>query len=147
MRYGEPAVVFGKPVRRRRGPRHCERGVPGPRPARDSHWPPPGGREGGPGASDPPPLSTPLFYNLTITGLSIAVAFFIGTIELVGVLHDRLDLTDGVTGWIAGLDLDNVGYVIVGLFVVVWAAAVTYWRLARVEERWTVPANAGTEGP
>ncbi|MGW5663889.1 HoxN/HupN/NixA family nickel/cobalt transporter [Streptomyces sp. NPDC003758] len=77
-----------------------------------------------------------VFYNLTITGLSIAVAFLIGTIELVGVLHDKLDLRDAVTGWIAGLDLDNVGFVIVGLFLVVWAAALTYWRLAKVEERW-----------
>ncbi|WP_234377113.1 HoxN/HupN/NixA family nickel/cobalt transporter [Streptomyces sp. TP-A0356] len=78
-----------------------------------------------------------VFYNLTITGLSIAVAFLIGTIELVGVLHDKLDLRDALTGWIAGLDLDNVGFVIVGLFVVVWAAALAYWRLARIEERWT----------
>ncbi|MDF3302986.1 HoxN/HupN/NixA family nickel/cobalt transporter [Streptomyces tropicalis] len=78
-----------------------------------------------------------VFYNLTITGLSIAVAFVIGTIELVGVLHDKLDLRDDVTDWIAALDLDHVGYVIVGLFVVVWAAALSYWRLARVEERWT----------
>ncbi|WP_425824901.1 HoxN/HupN/NixA family nickel/cobalt transporter [Streptomyces fractus] len=85
-----------------------------------------------------------VFYNLTITGLSIAVAFFIGTIELVGVLHDKLDLSDAVTGWIAGLDLDNVGYVIVGLFVVVWVAAIAYWRLARVEQRWSARlADAG----
>jgi high-affinity nickel-transport protein len=77
-----------------------------------------------------------VFYNLTITGLSIAVAFFIGTIELVGVLHEKLDLTDAVTTWIAEIDLDNVGYVIVGLFVVVWAAAIAYWRLAKVEQRW-----------
>ncbi|MFK0172389.1 HoxN/HupN/NixA family nickel/cobalt transporter [Streptomyces sp. NPDC090306] len=81
-----------------------------------------------------------VFYNLTITGLSIAVAFFIGTIELVGVLHDKLDLRDDVTNWIAGLDLDNVGYVIVGLFVVVWALALTYWKVAKVEQRWTVRA-------
>ncbi|MFG2661560.1 HoxN/HupN/NixA family nickel/cobalt transporter [Streptomyces sp. NPDC048425] len=79
-----------------------------------------------------------VFYNLAITGLSIAVAFLIGTIELVGVLHDKLDLRDSVTGWIAGLDLDNVGFIIVGLFVVVWAAAIGYWRLAKVEERWAV---------
>jgi high-affinity nickel-transport protein len=81
-----------------------------------------------------------VFYNLTITGLSIAVAFFIGTIELVGVLHDKFGMTDSVTGWIAGLDLDNVGYVIVGLFVVVWAAALSYWRLAKVEQKWSVRA-------
>ena len=64
-----------------------------------------------------------VYYNLTITGLSIAVAFFIGTIELVTVLHDKLGLNDPLTGWISGLDLDNVGFIIVGLFVVVWAAA------------------------
>ncbi|MDN0200466.1 HoxN/HupN/NixA family nickel/cobalt transporter [Streptomyces sp. S.PNR 29] len=81
-----------------------------------------------------------VFYNLTITGLSIAVAFFIGTIELVGVLHEKLALNDSVTGWIASIDLDSVGYLIVGLFVVVWAAAVAYWRLAKVEQRWAVRA-------
>ncbi|MEV0978601.1 HoxN/HupN/NixA family nickel/cobalt transporter [Streptomyces sp. NPDC049915] len=81
-----------------------------------------------------------VFYNLAITGLSIAVAFVIGTIELVGVLHDKFGLSDGVTGWIAGIDLDSVGYLIVGLFVLVWAVALTYWRLARVEERWAASA-------
>ncbi|MFC8365059.1 HoxN/HupN/NixA family nickel/cobalt transporter [Streptomyces griseorubiginosus] len=82
-----------------------------------------------------------VFYNLAITGLSIAVAFFIGTIELVGVLHDKLALTDALTTWIAEIDLDNVGYVIVGLFVVVWAAAIAYWRLAKVEQRWGVSGS------
>jgi high-affinity nickel-transport protein len=83
-----------------------------------------------------------VYYNLTITGLSIAVAFLIGTIELVGVLHDKLALGDRVTGWIAGLDLDHVGYVIVGLFVVVWAVALTYWKVAKVEQRWAArPAD------
>ncbi|MEV6795616.1 HoxN/HupN/NixA family nickel/cobalt transporter [Streptomyces sp. NPDC051320] len=84
-----------------------------------------------------------VFYNLAITGLSIAVAFFIGTIELVTVLHDKLDLKDAVTDWVAGLDLGNVGYIIVGLFVVVWAAALGYWRIARVEERWTARTADG----
>ncbi|MEU3353709.1 HoxN/HupN/NixA family nickel/cobalt transporter [Streptomyces sp. NPDC037389] len=90
-----------------------------------------------------------VYYNLTITGLSIAVAFLIGTIELVGVLHEKLGLDDGVTGWIAGLNLDNVGFVIVGLFVVVWAIALGYWRFAKVEQRWaarTAAAGAGADG-
>jgi len=82
-----------------------------------------------------------VYYNLTITGLSIAVAFFIGTIELVTVLHDKLGLNDALTGWISGLDLDNVGFIIVGLFVVVWAAALAYWRLAGVEKRWAERAG------
>lgn len=81
-----------------------------------------------------------VYYNLTITGLSIAVALLIGTVELVGILHDKLHLDDALTGWVAGLDMDNAGYVIVALFVVVWAAALAYWKLARVEERWSARA-------
>ncbi|WP_326834947.1 HoxN/HupN/NixA family nickel/cobalt transporter [Amycolatopsis rhabdoformis] len=76
-----------------------------------------------------------VYYNLTITGLSIAVALLIGSVELIGLLHDDLGLTDPVTGWIAGLDLNNVGFAVVGLFVVVWAVAIAYWRLAGLGKR------------
>ncbi|MDH6130665.1 high-affinity nickel-transport protein [Kitasatospora sp. MAA4] len=82
-----------------------------------------------------------VYYNLTITGLSIAVAFLIGTIELVGVLHDQLNLDDPVSNWISGINLNNVGFVIVGLFVVVWAGALAYWRFAKVENTWTRQAE------
>jgi high-affinity nickel-transport protein len=78
-----------------------------------------------------------VYYNLTITGLSVAVAFVIGSIELVTVLHDKLGLTDPVTSWISGLNLDNVGFVIVGVFVAVWGAAIAYWGVAKVERRWS----------
>jgi high-affinity nickel-transport protein len=78
-----------------------------------------------------------VYYNLTITGLSVAVAFLIGTIEVVGLLHDDAGLSSPATDWIAGLSLDNVGFIIVGLFVAVWAIAIAYWRLAKVERRWT----------
>ncbi len=87
-----------------------------------------------------------VFYNLTITGLSIAVAFFIGTIELVSVLHDKLNLDDPVTNWLSGISLNNAGYVITALFVVVWACALGYWKFAKVERRWAVRAK-GEEGP
>ncbi|GAA1069597.1 HoxN/HupN/NixA family nickel/cobalt transporter [Kitasatospora nipponensis] len=78
-----------------------------------------------------------VFYNLTITGLSIAVAFLIGTVELVSVLHEQLDLTDPVTGWISSISLNSAGYLITALFVAVWACALGYWRFARVEARWS----------
>ncbi|MEV5150179.1 HoxN/HupN/NixA family nickel/cobalt transporter [Streptomyces sp. NPDC052727] len=77
-----------------------------------------------------------VYYNLTITGLSITVAFLIGTIELVGCLHDQLRLTDPATGWISGIDLNNAGFVMVGVFVAVWACALGYWHFAKVERRW-----------
>ena len=77
-----------------------------------------------------------VYYNLTITGLSVAVALIIGSIELIGVVHDQFGFVNPVTDWIANLDLNNVGYVIAGAFVAVWAAAVGYWKIARVEHRW-----------
>ena len=86
-----------------------------------------------------------IFYNLTITGLSVAVAALIGTVELVGVLREQLDLSDPVTGWISELDLNTVGFVVVGLFAVVWLAAVAYWKLAGVEDRWSLPDETSPE--
>ncbi|MFZ1995653.1 MAG: HoxN/HupN/NixA family nickel/cobalt transporter [Solirubrobacteraceae bacterium] len=84
-------------------------------------------------------LSQPVrkvFYNLTITGLSVAVAAMIGTIELGGLLASQLGLSGGFWGWLERIDLNTLGFVIVGLFVVTWALAVTVWRYGHIEERW-----------
>ncbi|MEI7715221.1 MAG: HoxN/HupN/NixA family nickel/cobalt transporter [Mycobacterium sp.] len=82
-----------------------------------------------------------VFYNLTITGLSVAVAMLIGTIELVRVLHDDLNLTDPLTGWISGINLNNFGFVIVGLFMLTWAASIAYWRFTKAGQRWQAHAE------
>jgi high-affinity nickel-transport protein len=78
-----------------------------------------------------------VFYNITITALSVGVALIIGTIELLSVFADRLELTGGAWGWVSGLDLNLVGYAIAGVFVLTWAIALTVWRVGRIEERWT----------
>ncbi|SDS02790.1 Nickel transporter NicT [Microlunatus soli] len=77
-----------------------------------------------------------IYYNLTITGLSVAVALLIGTIEVVSVLHDKLGWHNTVVDAVARISLDNVGFMIVGLFAVVWLIAVAYWKIARVDDRW-----------
>ena len=77
-----------------------------------------------------------VFYNITITSLSVAVALVIGVIEIVSILTDQLGIDSGPLAWIADLDLDDVGFVIVGLFVLAWLAALAVWRFGRVEERW-----------
>lgn len=77
-----------------------------------------------------------IFYNLTVTGLSIAVALLIGSTELVSVLHDNFDWVDPITSWISAIDLNNAGRAIVGLFAVTWLGAIAYWKLADVEARW-----------
>lgn len=85
-----------------------------------------------------------IFYNLTITGLSVAVAALIGTAKLIGLLHEQLGLTDPVTGWIAELDMNTLGFAIVGLFLVVWVAALAYWKLTKIDEP---SARAGESSP
>jgi high-affinity nickel-transport protein len=83
-----------------------------------------------------------VYYNLVITGLSIAVAFLIGTIEIFGLLSAELHIHGGFWDFMANFNINKAGFAIAGLFVVVWAAAIGYWRLAKVEARW----SAG-EGP
>ncbi len=78
-----------------------------------------------------------VFYNITITALSVAVALIIGVIELIAVFADRFSLTGGVFGLVSNLDLNYVGYAIVGLFVVTWAIALAVWRFGHIEEKWT----------
>ncbi|HEX3827063.1 MAG TPA: HoxN/HupN/NixA family nickel/cobalt transporter [Sporichthyaceae bacterium] len=77
-----------------------------------------------------------VYYNLTVTGLSVLVALLIGSIELVGVLHDNVGWVNPATTWIASIDLNNVGFMIVGLFVATWILAVAYWHVGRVAQRW-----------
>ncbi|MDH6115126.1 high-affinity nickel-transport protein [Kitasatospora sp. MAP12-15] len=78
-----------------------------------------------------------VYYNLTITGLSVAVALIIGTVELLGLLAQQLNLTGAFWGWISGIDINLLGFVIVGLFFVTWIAALAVWKFGRIEEKWT----------
>jgi high-affinity nickel-transport protein len=70
-----------------------------------------------------------ILYNLAITALSVAVAWGVGTVELVSVLHDDLGWANPVTEWLSGLSLNNVGFVIVALFALTWAVAIAVWRV------------------
>jgi high-affinity nickel-transport protein len=65
-----------------------------------------------------------LYYNLTVTGLSVTVALGIGSLELLSALG------------VASIDLGAVGYLVVALFAVTWLVAVAVWRFGRIEERW-----------
>jgi high-affinity nickel-transport protein len=78
-----------------------------------------------------------VFYNLTITGLSVAVAFFVGTIEILGLIGQQAHLSSPFWDFVRGFNLNTAGFVIVGLFVATWVVALLYWRLARVEEKWS----------
>ena len=83
-------------------------------------------------------FATPLrkiYYNLTVTGLSVLAALLIGGIELVQVLTRALGLTAGVWGRLQALDFGRIGYLLVGLFILTWSLSYGAWRLLRLEQR------------
>jgi len=78
-----------------------------------------------------------VFYNITITSLSIFVALFVGVVELLQVLIQIFQLQGGVFSAIAGFDiLGRAGYVIVAAFVIAWASALLIYKIRRIDERW-----------
>ena len=85
-------------------------------------------------------FATPIrkvFYNLTVTSLSVFVALFVGVIELVQILVQVLGLRGGVFTFVAQSNvLLYAGYVIVAAFVVTWAGALVFYRVRRIDERW-----------
>jgi nickel/cobalt transporter (NiCoT) family protein len=81
-----------------------------------------------------------VYYNLAITGLSVAICFFIGGIEtlsLVPLEVHGVSQTSGFWGFMYNFNINTAGFVIVGMFIVTWAIAILIWRYAHIEERWT----------
>jgi high-affinity nickel-transport protein len=83
-----------------------------------------------------------IYYNITITGLSVAVALLIGSIELLGLFASQLGWRGPFWDWLGGLNLNAVGFVVVGMFVLTWAVALVIWRYGRIEEKWSSPETA-----
>jgi high-affinity nickel-transport protein len=86
-----------------------------------------------------------VYYNLTITALSVTVAFVIGAVELLGLAANELTLHGRFWDWVASIDINTVGFIIVGLFALTWAIAVAVWHLGRIEERWTAGLGDGAK--
>jgi len=77
-----------------------------------------------------------IYYNITVTTLSVAVALLIGTVELLQVLSARLAWGGGFFSFLGGLDFGTIGYAVVSLFVLTWVASVVVWKAGRIEQRW-----------
>jgi high-affinity nickel-transport protein len=78
-----------------------------------------------------------VYYNITVTSLSVAVALGIGTIELTSFLVHLAGITSGPLAAIAAIDLSYVGYGVVAFFVLAWLTSITVWRYGRIEEKWS----------
>ncbi len=94
-----------------------------------------------------------VYYNLAVTGLSVAICFFIGGIEVLGLIPMEvhgLNKNHGFWGFMASFNINTAGFVIVGMFVVTWLVAVLVWRYGRIEEKWSArlqPAEVAGVAP
>jgi high-affinity nickel-transport protein len=88
-----------------------------------------------------------VYYNLAITGLSVAICFFIGTIEVFGLAPQELHWNGSFWTFMANFNINTAGFVIVGMFVATWAGALAIWKYAHVEEKWTARLRASGDGP
>ncbi|HEY3884290.1 MAG TPA: HoxN/HupN/NixA family nickel/cobalt transporter [Vicinamibacterales bacterium] len=75
-----------------------------------------------------------IFYNITITGLSVAVALFVGTIELLSIVAGGADGHPAFPGALLRVDSQQMGMVIAALFISCWAVSFTVWRLGGFEK-------------
>ncbi|WP_274651159.1 HoxN/HupN/NixA family nickel/cobalt transporter [Paenibacillus humicola] len=83
---------------------------------------------------------TPLrkvYYNMSVTGISVVAALVIGMIELVQVITPELGLSGGFWDWVQNLDFGILGYVMVTVFVLSWAVSYGIWKFMKIEQRWT----------
>jgi high-affinity nickel-transport protein len=83
-------------------------------------------------------FSTPLrkvYYNLTITGLSVIAALLIGCIEIMQMIGQMFDLNNGFFNWINNLNLKSAGFILVGISVIVWGISYLGWKVLRIGEK------------
>ena len=90
-----------------------------------------------------------IYYNLTITGLSVFIALFIGTIEILGLVAQELNLSGGFWGFMQNFNINRAGFIIVGVFVATWIVALAIWHFGDIERKWEAQAarayaSAGT---
>jgi high-affinity nickel-transport protein len=86
-----------------------------------------------------------IYYNLTITGLSVFVALFIGVVEVLGLIAKDTRLGGSFWAFLSGFNINTAGFVIVGVFVVTWAVALAVWHFGRLEQKWQAAAGGARD--
>src|SRR6202522_4643890 len=86
-----------------------------------------------------------VYYNLAITGLSVAICFFIGGIEALSLLPQEingLSQTHGFWGFMYNFNINTARFVIVGMFIATWIPAILIWRFGHIEQKWSARLQA-----
>jgi high-affinity nickel-transport protein len=84
-----------------------------------------------------------VFYNIAITALSVAVALAVGAVQALQVLSAHLHADGAFWDALQALDFTVLGYAVVILFILTWAAAAAVWRFAQIEQRWSADLAPG----
>src|SRR6516162_2397466 len=85
-----------------------------------------------------------VYYNMTITGLSVFVALFIGTVEILGLIGQQYGLVGGFWTFMGNFNINKAGFVIVGIFGVTWAVALSVWHFGKIEQKWDTAKAAAS---
>jgi nickel/cobalt transporter (NiCoT) family protein len=75
-----------------------------------------------------------IYYNLTVTVISVLVAWAIGTIELLQVLSTELNLSGLFWSWLNAINFEMIGFGIIGIFIMSWLISFGYWRVKKYDE-------------
>ena len=78
-----------------------------------------------------------IYYNITITAISVIAALVIGMIELLQILADKLDLHGAFWAFISSIEFDYLGYILVALFLITWLISSLIWKFGRIEHKWS----------
>jgi high-affinity nickel-transport protein len=72
-----------------------------------------------------------LYYNMTLTFLSVVMALAIGSVEIIGLVREKLQLNGGAWDFIGNLNdnFGNVGLVVIGVFILSWVGSMVLYRL------------------
>ncbi|MCL1632732.1 HoxN/HupN/NixA family nickel/cobalt transporter [Sporolactobacillus sp. CPB3-1] len=84
-------------------------------------------------------LDTPvrkIYYNLTVTAISVAAAVLIGLVELSQVAGKMYHLQGGIWRWVQQIDLNWLGYALIILFLSIWAVSYVIWKMLHASQRW-----------
>ncbi len=86
-----------------------------------------------------------IFYNLTITGLSVFVAVFIGAVEILGLIARNAGFSGAFWSFLTGLNINTAGFVIAGVFIVTWVISLAIWHFGRFDAKWEAIADGARD--
>ncbi len=80
-----------------------------------------------------------IYYNLTVTVISVLVAWAIGSVELLQVLSSEFNLSGGFWSWLNALNFEMIGFGIIGIFIFGWLLSFGYWRYKKYDKLVSFP--------